>query len=129
MSRSEAILVLGSVAAAGLALGAEVGGPVQAILALWLLLACPGLAITGLFQIPERLPRLVMVLAVSLTVDILAAEAILYTGKWSPADAYLVIAAITTVGVAASLFVQRAPAKTLEEAIARRVAVEELFQP
>lgn len=102
--------MLASVAAAGFVLGAEVGGPLQTVVVLWFLLVCPGLALTGRFPIPKLLHRWILVLAVSLTVDILTAEALLSVGRWSPINGYLAIAGITIAGVAVSLFIGN-PAK------------------
>lgn len=129
MNRIETRVVLGSVAATGLVLGFDIGGPLQGIVGLWFLLACPGLAITGVFQIPEKLPRWVLVIAISITVDILVAEAMIYAGRWSRADGFYVITLITLAGLALSLYVTRPVRSIADYANERRLAVEDLFQP
>lgn len=64
----------------------------------WFLLFCPGFALTRLMGLGDRVAVLVLSVALSLALDTLVAVALLYTGRWSPPAALLILALATSGG-------------------------------
>ena len=77
-----AVIMLSAVAA-GLASLAPSGHPVRVLVESWFLLVCPGLALVRLLRLDDRLAEWCMALALSLALDALWPDALVYTGLWS----------------------------------------------
>jgi uncharacterized membrane protein len=90
-----------------LALGAVliVGGesPLRTLLAVWFLLACPGLALAPLVRLSDALSTATIAIALSIALDTIVAAALLYAGVWSPVAAFVILATITLAGAARQL--------------------------
>jgi hypothetical protein len=83
---------------------AGIAGPLRVLLAFWVLLVCPGMAIVGIFGVRDIITRLVAAVALSLAIDCLIAMAMVYRVGWSPEGGYAVIAAISVAGAGAQLW-------------------------
>jgi hypothetical protein len=77
------------------------GSAVRSVLFGTLLLAGPGLAFVLLFRVTDTLLAIVVSVALSASLLVLAAQASLYSGRWSP---FGVIEAITGLTLAVSAF-------------------------
>lgn len=97
------LLLFASVAALGVALVAGGGSWPRTMLAIWFLLACPGLALAPLVRLHDALGTVTVAIALSIAIDTIVASALLYCGAWSPAAAYAILAAITIGGAARQL--------------------------
>jgi hypothetical protein len=86
-----------------------VGAPpvLRSLLACWFLLACPGLALVPLLRLGSFLGTWTVAIATSVALDTVVVGAMLYAGAWSPAIAFLVLAAITVGGAFAQLIGSR----------------------
>jgi uncharacterized membrane protein len=70
------------------------------VVALWFLVICPGKALVGVLRISEKLTELTLAVALSLVIDAVVSEALIYVGLWSPKSSLAVIVAITMSGLA-----------------------------
>ena len=98
-----AAVVCASSVALAVALAADAPAAVRSPLALWFLLACPGLALVPLLRLDGPAGRWALVVALSLAVDLLVTLVMLYAGLWSPAGIFAVLAAISILGGVAQL--------------------------
>lgn len=78
-------LVAASTVAIGALILAGVGGPLRIAVTFWFVLICPGMAFVQLVRLPDLLTQWTLAIALSLTLGLLIAVALLYTGRWSPA--------------------------------------------
>ncbi|HZU12930.1 MAG TPA: hypothetical protein VFB58_08830 [Chloroflexota bacterium] len=92
-------------AAASLAVLAHLAGATREVLAFTFLLVCPGYALLGVWKQKHNLQRLVLAVAVSVTVEAIVSEVMVYARIWSLDGAMLLLAAMT-IG-AASLDITR----------------------
>lgn len=82
---------------------ADAHGAPRVALALWCLLACPGMALVPLLaDLPPRL-AVPLVVGVSLSVETIVVTALLAAGAFSPTAAALALAGVCTVGCWAQL--------------------------
>lgn len=96
-------LVLASMLAMGLLVLIGAHGAPRAGLALWFLLACPGLAIVPLLPPVPPVAQLALVAAVSLAIDTLVVTTMLVAGTFSPAVGVLAVTIACLAGSAAQL--------------------------
>lgn len=82
---------------------AGAGAPLRPLIAVWFLLVCPGLALTPLLRLGDLWAELTVVLALSVTLDLLVATAVMYAGAWSPGLIAAVLVAISLAGAALQL--------------------------
>lgn len=76
----------------------DVGAPIQPLLVVPFLLACPGTALVRLLSLEERLPELVLGVAVSVAMDGCVAGAMVYAAAWSPTAGLGVLVGVTLAG-------------------------------
>lgn len=94
------------VASSGLLIVAvQTGGssPVRTIITLWCFLVCPGMAYIQSLHIEYAPIRWTLAIALSISIDILVALAILYGGVWNYKLGMFVILIITWIGVGISI--------------------------
>lgn len=99
-SRLLPLLLLASVVGLGAALAAGGSSAPRTVLALWFLLACPGLALAPLIRLPDTLGMVTVAITLSIAIDTIVACALLYSGAWSAVAGYAILAAITIAGAA-----------------------------
>lgn len=93
--------------ASGIAIGIiqmlDVEGPIRPLLAFWFLLICPGMAFVPLLKMKQALIELTTAIALSLTLNTIVAEIMIYTDTWSDDWAVAVLIAITIIGAVLQL--------------------------
>ncbi|HEX8206005.1 MAG TPA: hypothetical protein VF587_08110 [Solirubrobacteraceae bacterium] len=93
-----AVLVLLSAQAMLLVQWQDLDFALRPALALWFLLACPGLALVPLLGVRDALASLSLVVALSIALDTLVAGALVYAGEWGPTRAIVLLAAVVLSG-------------------------------
>jgi hypothetical protein len=73
--------------------------PLRAVVVLWFLTLCPGMAFVRLLHVKDAWAEWTLAIALSLAIDALVAIFILYVGLWSPIWILVVIAILTLAGV------------------------------
>jgi hypothetical protein len=102
-------VVAASVVVLALALATDAPAALRGPLAMWFLLACPGLALVPLVRLHDTLAAVALIVALSVALDIVVALAMMYAGLWSPAGIFAVLALISLAGGALQL---REPAES-----------------
>lgn len=95
----DTIIVLSAFAAI-LAAWLAVPQPARWVLVGWFLVVCPGMALVRLLRLEERTAEWMLAVAVSLSLDMVVGEAMVYAGMWSPLAGLLLIACVTSLAVA-----------------------------
>jgi hypothetical protein len=90
-------------AAAALAVLAPLPDPLRLIAVGAFLLAAPGLALVGLLRLRDPFAEVVIAVALSLTADLLVAEAFVISGHFWATGAVLMLAALCVCGVGGQL--------------------------
>ena len=93
------LLITLSLIGAVAAIVADAPQPVRAILLLWFLVVCPGMAFVRLLRLQGALLEWTLAVALSLAIDLLVAVFVLYVGLWSPVWILVAIATLTLAGV------------------------------
>src|SRR5262249_26710712 len=78
------ITITVSALAAGIVMLTSTGTPLRPILAFWFLLICPGMAFIRLLHIQEPVVEWTLAIALSIALNTIVAEAMVYAGIWSP---------------------------------------------
>lgn len=94
----------------------NVDSPVRTIMAFWFMGFCPGMAFIGALRLKDVLARVTLAIALSIALDILVSELIVYSGTYSP-QAGLFILLILTLAGAGIQVVQIALNKTQPEGV------------
>jgi hypothetical protein len=76
----------------------QLGPPLRPIVAFWFLLVCPGMAFVPLLSIRDRLIQFGFAVALSVGLDGVVSEAMLYTGAWSYQGGLAVLIGICLIG-------------------------------
>jgi len=92
-----AVIMASAVAVAAASI-MQVGPPVRPMAAFWFLLVCPGMAFAPLLPIRDRLIQFGFAVALSIGLDGVVSEAMLYTGAWSYQGQLAVLIGICLVG-------------------------------
>jgi hypothetical protein len=79
----------------------DIGSPIRPAVTSTFLLICPGLACTRLLRIQPAMVEATVAVAISLAIDALIAECMVYARLWSPATALWLLIAFTMVAEAA----------------------------
>jgi len=95
------ILVSVVVVAAGLAL--DVDPPLRPLISVCFLTVCPGAAWVRLMGIDDGAVRLTIAIAASLSLELLIALGMVYTGWWSVGWGFGIVAAVTVAGAGMDL--------------------------
>ncbi len=92
------IIILASTIGAGLAVVGNFGTPIRPMISFWFLLICPGMAFVRLLRLRGCLTELTLAVALSIAIDTVVAEAMLYVRIWSPTRGLVVLMCISVVG-------------------------------
>lgn len=83
---------------------------------LWFLLICPGMAFIPLLRLSNASGEWTLAIAISLALDTLVAEFMLYTERWSPPSILLILICLSLIGLLLQLLLLRqAPAQLAPE--------------
>ena len=93
-----AIIALSGVATAALAF-TESLSPLRAVVALWFLVICPGMAFVQLLRLRDVLVEIAIAVALSLAIDTIVASVMLYAGAWSSPRQLAIVLGITVLGL------------------------------
>jgi uncharacterized membrane protein len=96
-------VVAASVCALAVALAADAPPAVRGPLALWFLLACPGLALVPLLRLADPVARWTLIVSLSVALDLAVTLIMMYAGWWSSPAIFAVLAAISLAGGVAQL--------------------------
>jgi hypothetical protein len=77
--------------------------PVRWVVVGWFLIVCPGMAVVRLLRLQEPAAEWMLAFAVSISLDMIVSEVMVYAGLWAPSAGLLIIAAITVLAVAIPL--------------------------
>lgn len=91
-------VVVASAAAVAAASILQVGPPLRPIAAFWFLLVCPGMAFVPLLPIRDRLVQFGFAVALSIGLDGLVSETMLYSRAWSYQGQLAVLIGICLIG-------------------------------
>lgn len=94
------VIIIASAIGAERALSSGSGAPIQPLLVSWFLLICPGMAFVRLLRIEERATEVLLAIALSIAIDMIAAEILLYAEVWSAAWVLSLLIGISLAGVA-----------------------------
>ena len=95
-----ALLILASISALLGTVAAGGASPVRALLAIWVLSVCPGLAVLGLARLGDPLMETTLVLGLSVALDVIVAGVLTYTIGWRPDLALVILLAFSLGGAA-----------------------------
>ncbi|MFN8486181.1 MAG: hypothetical protein U0350_01235 [Caldilineaceae bacterium] len=76
---------------------------------LWFLLICPGMAFVRLLRLPSARSEWTLAIALSLALNTLVAEFMLYTQRWSPESMLALLLSLSLIGVLLQLLLRRQP--------------------
>lgn len=97
----------GVIAASSLAAALGVGGllpaPLRALVTLWFLAVCPGMAWVRLLNVDNSLARWTLAVGLSLALVTLLAEGMALAGAWSPPGAVAALIVLSLAGAALQL--------------------------
>jgi uncharacterized membrane protein len=79
--------------------------PVRVVITFWFLLICPGMAFVRLLRIEDRLIELTLAVALSLSLDIIVVEGMLFFNRWSAELGLGVIAFACLIGTSLQIWV------------------------
>lgn len=83
---------------------------------LWFLIICPGMAFVPLLRLSNAGDEWTLAIAISLALDTLVAEFMLYTERWSPPSILLILICLSLIGLILQLLLLRqAPAQLVPE--------------
>ena len=85
----------------------ELSSPWRPLVIFWFLLVCPGLPFVRLLRLPGRIVEITLGVALSLALDMVTAEALVYAGVWSPKTALLILLFVTLTGLMLELRFQQ----------------------
>jgi hypothetical protein len=91
-------VILASAVAVAAASILQVGPPLRPLAAFWFLLVCPGMAVVPVLPIRDRLIQVGFAVALSIGLDGVVSEAMLYTRAWSYQGALAVLIGICLIG-------------------------------
>ena len=89
--------------AASLIILPGISSPVRPLVAVVFLAICPGLSLVRLLRLRSPALEWLLGISLSLALDMLVAEALLYTGLWSATAALLTLMTLTIVGASVDL--------------------------
>ena len=91
------LVIVSVVATCGLVL-TDNSSPLRTILGLWFMVCVPGLAFVPLLRAVDRLFAAGLVVAISLGLNTVVGEIMLYSGVWSPKGGLVIVAGLSLIG-------------------------------
>lgn len=77
----------------------NVNSPIRVAIAFWFMGFCPGMAFVGALRLKGVLTQITFAIALSLALDMLVSEAIVYAGIWSPNTGIILLAGLSFIGI------------------------------
>lgn len=90
----------------------NVDSPIRVAIAIWFMGICPGMAFIGLLKLKGILVNITFAIALSLALDMLVSEAIVYFKMWSPETGIISLAILSFAGIVMQIlvsFIHKAP--------------------
>ena len=113
------VLITVSAISAGYAMFVDSATSARPIISIWFLLFCPGLAFVPLLKLKEGIIiEATLTLGLSIAINLLVGELILYLGLWSSKGVLAVIVIISLVGALIQVWAeirQRSVVRTMSE--------------
>ena len=103
------IMIVSTALGLGLITFENIASPIRPVIAFLFLFVCPGMAFVRLLRIREPSTELMLAIALSLALDTLVTEAILYAGIWSSRLTLLVLICISLIGAVLQPIILRFP--------------------
>ncbi len=97
------IIIVCSALGAGLAMLSQMESPWRVVLSFWFLLVCPGMAYIRFLQIRDRIVEFTLAIALSLALDTVVTEFMLYAGVWWSYGALSVLGSLSVGGAVLQL--------------------------
>jgi hypothetical protein len=98
----------------------DVHSPLRALVALWFLGICPGMAFVRLLRLPGLLPEIVLAIALSIALDGIVTLIMVYTNIWSPDLGLIVLIGLSLIGVVLQLVISSPTLRSGGARLARR---------
>ncbi len=92
------IIIIVSAIGAGVAAFLDIGAPIQTVIGFWFLLICPGMAYVRLLEIKEFFTELVLAVTLSIAINTIVSQVLVFANLWSPMAGLLVLIDISSVG-------------------------------
>jgi uncharacterized membrane protein len=92
------LIIAISAIAAALTMFAGFSSPLRSIVVIWFLTVCPGMVLVRMLPIKDSLTEFTMGIAVSLAIDAIFAEAMVYTKHWSSTWSLGILVGVTCAG-------------------------------
>jgi hypothetical protein len=99
LSRSWDSIIVVSALAAITVNWLAIAQPVRLMVVGWFLLVCPGMAVVRVLRLHAPAAEWMLALAISLSVDMVVGEAMVYAGRWAPSAGLLIIATVAVMAV------------------------------
>jgi hypothetical protein len=93
------IVIAGSAVSAVIFTVLNVVSPIRAAIAFWFMGFCPGMAFIGALNLKGILSKITFAIALSLALDMLVSEAIVYARVWSPNTGIILLAGLSFIGI------------------------------
>jgi uncharacterized membrane protein len=77
----------------------NVDSPIRPAIAIWFMGFCPGMALVGVLKLKGALTNITFAIALSLALDMLVSEAIVYAKMWSPETGIILLACLSFIGI------------------------------
>lgn len=101
------IILIASAVGMALATFLNIEAPIRPIIGFWFLLFCPGMACVRMFRIREPAVELVAAIALSMAVNIILSNTLVFASFWSPSVALAILIAITVIGATTQIIGSR----------------------
>jgi hypothetical protein len=96
-------VIMSSALAAAYLVAADVVQPVRAMVLFWFLLVCPGMAFVRLLRLTNPVHEWLLAIFLSLCLDLLVAEILIYAGVWSARNTLMILGLLCACGVLCQL--------------------------
>ena len=77
----------------------HVNSPIRVALAFWFMGFCPGMAFVGALKLKGALSQITFAIALSVALDVLVSEALIYAGRWSAETGIILLAGLSFIGI------------------------------
>jgi hypothetical protein len=82
----------------------DISTPARPVLAVWFISVCPGLALVRLLRLADGWSELAVGLALSITLGVMVATGLVYSGWWSPKAGLAILSIISLGGALLQLY-------------------------
>lgn len=82
----------------------DISTPVRPVFAVWFISVCPGLALVRLLRLADGWSEMAVSLALSITLGVIVATCLVYTGWWSPKTGLAILSVISLGGALLQLY-------------------------